>query len=261
MEKCPNCSTDLENHFVHCPTCGQTAHLPRFKILHILYEFFQAIFSVDKSVLSLIKSLALQPGVTAREYVLEKKRKKYFNPFSFLLLVLGLNLSVNILIKPYTINYSEKQQTTQQLKPTVTKEMLPYVMRRRQAVLFIEENINIVGLAAIPLFAFVFWLYFRRTGINYAEHLVAQVFFSSFFSLFSIVLTLALGLLFRDYLPYLNRSLLLFQLLYLTVAYYQFLNYQKPVNYLKTSAATLLALISWVVVSGGAFFLYVRFGS
>ncbi|WP_223860551.1 DUF3667 domain-containing protein [Spirosoma validum] len=250
----------LENHFVYCPGCGQTTDLPRFKIRHILDEFFQAIFSVDRGILFLIRNLATQPGVTARAYVLEKKRKKYVNPFSFLLLVLGLNLSVNVLIKPYTARFSTKKDTIQHVTPTVPKDVLPYIERRRQATFFIEENINIIGLAAIPLFAFIFWLCFRRSDINYAEHLVAQVFFSSFFSLFTILLTLLLGLALKHYLPFLNRTLLLFQLLYLSIAYFQFLHYQKPVDYVKTSAATLLALISWVALSGSVVFLYIRFG-
>ncbi|MBD2702920.1 DUF3667 domain-containing protein [Spirosoma sp. BT702] len=257
MEKCPNCSTKLESQFLHCPTCGQTTDLPRFQIRHILDEFSQAIFSVDRGVLFLIKNLITQPGTTAREYILEKKRKKYFNPFSFLLLVLGLNLSVNVLVKPYTIRFSGTKNPSQHVTPNISKDMLPYVERRREATLFIEENINIVGLAAIPIFAFIFWLCFRRSGINYAEHLVAQVFFSSFFSLVSILLTLILGLVLKQYLSFLNRSLLLFQLVYLTISYYQFLDYNRPINYLKTSGATVLALLGWIAVSGSAIFLYV----
>ncbi|GAB3993615.1 hypothetical protein GCM10028807_29330 [Spirosoma daeguense] len=260
MEKCPNCSTEVDGHFNYCPYCGQTTGLPRFKILHILDEFFQAFVSVDRGVLFLTKNLATQPGVTAREYVVEKKRKKYFNPFSFLLLVLGLNLSVNLLVKPYTIRFNPAKNASQNVAPNVPKDILPYVERRRAATLFIEENINIVGLAAIPVFAFAFWLCFRRSGLNYAEHLVAQVFFSSFFSLVSIVLTLALGFLLKGYLPFLNRGLLLFQLVYLSIAYYQFLDYSKLIGYVKTAAATILALLSWIAVSGGAVFLYIQLG-
>ncbi|SFC74802.1 Protein of unknown function [Spirosoma endophyticum] len=114
MEKCPNCSATLESHFLHYPTCGRTANLPRFRVRHILDEFFQAIFSVDKGVLFLVKNLALQPGVTAREYVVETKRKKYVNPFSYLLLVLGLNLTVNGFDKTIhkeSFGYSENRST------------------------------------------------------------------------------------------------------------------------------------------------------
>ncbi|GAB3960936.1 hypothetical protein GCM10028805_59440 [Spirosoma harenae] len=259
METCPNCSATLEQHFAYCPNCAQTKDLPRFKISHILDEFFQAIFSVDKGVLSLTKDLALHPGATAREYIIDRKRKKYFNPFSFLLLVLGLNLSVNSLVKPYTAGFTT-QKTSQRVAKNISKEELPYYERRRQSTLFIEENINVIGLAAIPVFALVFWLYFRRSGIDYAEHLVAQVFFSSFFSLTSILAILILGFLLNDYLPFLNRSLLIFQLIYLSVAYYQFLNYHKFTGYLNTLIATVLALGSWVVLSGGAVFLYIKFG-
>jgi hypothetical protein len=260
MNTCPNCSTVLENHFVYCPACGQTTDLPRFKIRHILDELFQAFFSVDRSVLSLIKNLTIRPGYTAHEYILNRKRKKYYNPFAFLLLVLGLNITVNALVKPYSASFSKPKSSVQQVKPTVPKDFLPYVERRRQAVLFIEENINFVGLAAIPVFAFVFWLCFRRTGINYAEHLVAQVFFASFFSLVSILLTLLLGLVLPHYLSFLNRSLLVFQLVYLTVAYYQFLEYRSLVGYLRTGVTTVLALVSWIAFSGGLVSLYIRFG-
>ncbi len=258
---CPNCSTALEKSFSYCPHCGQTTGLPRFKIRHILDEFFQAFFSVDKGVLFLSKNLALRPGRTAREYVLERKRKKYFNPFSFLLLVLGLNISVNILVKPYSKRLTTKPTITQQMKPRAPKDSAPYYERRRQATLFIEENINVVGLVAIPLFAFVFWLCFIRTDLHYAEHLVAHVFFSSFFSLISIVATLVLGLWLNQYLSFLNRGLLLFQLVYLTIAYYQFLNYRQPIGYLKAGAATLAALTSWFVLSGAMVYLYIQFGA
>lgn len=259
MEKCPNCAEKLDSRFSYCPSCGQTTDLPRFRIRHILDEFFQAIFSVDKGVLFLVKNLATQPGYTAREYILEKKRKKYFNPFSFLLLVLGLSLSVNVLVKPYTVR-PEKRATTSVTR-VVPKDRLPYVARQRKASLFIEENINIVGLAAIPVFALVYWLCFRRSGINFAEHLVAQVFFASFFSLASIVITLVLGLVLKPYLPFLNLSLLGFQLIYLSIAYYQFLGFSRPGHYVRTVGATLLALGSWVLLSGGLVFLYVRYGS
>ena len=261
VKTCPNCSADLETTYAFCPQCGQTTHIHRFNLPHIFHEFFHAFTHADKGVLFLIRSLARRPGITAREYVLEGKRKKYFNPFTFLLIVLGLNLSVNILVKPYTKDYSPQQSATPRVTPAIPKEKLPYIQRRRAASSFIEKHINVVGLLAIPVFALIFWLFFRRTGINYSEHLVAHIFFAGFFSLVSIIATLLLGFVFNQYLSYLNRFLLLFQLVYLTIAYHQFIGYERPIQYLRTSAATLLALITWFVASGGAVLLYVYFGS
>lgn len=260
IKACPNCSADLESEFKFCPNCGQDTHIHRFNLAHIFHEAFHAFTHADKGVFHLIKNLIVRPGIAAREYTLEGKRKQYFNPFSFLLIILGLNLTVNSFIKPYTGGLNRTVSTTQRVAPTIPKASLPYVERRRAATSFIEKHINIVGLMAIPLFAFVFWLYFRRSGINYAEHLVANVFFSSFFSLVSVILTLVLGLLLNKYLPFLNRFLLLFQLGYLTITYYQFMNYNRPGQYFKTGAATLLALVSWVALSGGGVYLYILFG-
>ncbi|MFD2569959.1 DUF3667 domain-containing protein [Spirosoma soli] len=257
---CPNCTADLETEFRYCPSCGQDAHIHRFNLPHIFHEVFHAFTHADKGVFKLTKALATQPGIAAREYVLEGKRKKYFNPFTFLLLVLGLNITVNSFIKPYTGRANPAATSAQQVSPAIPKASQPRTERQRAAMAFIEKHINIVGLVAIPVFTLVFWLYFRRTDINYAEHLVANVFFSSFFSLVSIIVTLTLGLLLNAYLPFLNRLLLLFQLSYLTVAYYQFLNYNRPIQYFKTGAATLLALLSWVAFSSGAIFIYILLG-
>lgn len=260
VKTCPNCLADLDSSYQFCPRCGQKTHIHRFNLAHIFHEVFHAFTHADKGVLFLAKSLMRKPGVTAREYTIEGKRSKYFNPFSFLLIVLGINITVNSFINPYTGSGHTATPTTQKVNLPPPKAVSPYAERQRAATTFIEKHVNVVGMVAIPLFAFIFWLFFRRSGINYAEHLVANVFFSSFFSLASIILTLALGLLLNAYLPLLNRLLLLFQLIYLTIAYYQFLNYNRPIQYVRTGGVTLLVLMSWVIFSGGAIFLYIRFG-
>lgn len=257
---CPNCSANLGTTDKFCPQCGQNTQIHRFDLAHIVHELVHAFTHTDKGVLFLIRNLASRPGVTAREYVLEGKRKKYFNPFTFLLLVLGLNLSVNVLVKPYTRNYAPQQAAAPGVTPSTPKKMSPSVKRQRAASTYIEKHTNVIGLLAIPVFAFIFWLFFWRSGLTYSEHLVAHIFFASFFSLISIVATLVLGFLLNPYLSYLNQFLLLFQLIYLTIAYHQFLGYKRLNQYVKTGAATLLALTTWVIASGGAFLLYIYFG-
>ena len=43
-----------------------------------------------------MKNLAIRRGKTAREYILGGKRKKYYNPFTFLLLVLGFTVFIDL---------------------------------------------------------------------------------------------------------------------------------------------------------------------
>src|SRR4051812_32868651 len=102
MEPCANCLYPLESTDQFCPNCGQKKHWRRFTLADIFWEFTQAFTDLDKGILHLVGQLAIRPGIAAREYILEGKRKKYFNPFSFLLLVLGFYLSVNALTHPYT---------------------------------------------------------------------------------------------------------------------------------------------------------------
>ena len=52
-------------------------------------DMWQAIVSVDRSAVSLIAALLVRPGVVARDYV-EGRRKRYFGPFAFLLITVGL---------------------------------------------------------------------------------------------------------------------------------------------------------------------------
>ncbi|MBC7921204.1 MAG: DUF3667 domain-containing protein [Ferruginibacter sp.] len=251
----------MESPHRYCPGCGQKTPWRRFTLLDAFREFSQAFTDLDRGFLHLIKQLAFRPGIVAREYVLEGKRKRYFNPFSLLLLVLGLYLSVNALTNPYTkAGRIPQPPAARQSRPVDPPASGPAIRERQRKVqALLEEYTNLVGLLAIPVLALVYSLYFRHR-IYYAEHLVANVLFASYYSIVSLLATLLLGLFFRAYLGFLNSFLLLFQWGYLTLAYYQFLSYRHPRQYLITAWATLLALLAWIGLTGGTIFYYVRYG-
>ncbi|KAA9349815.1 DUF3667 domain-containing protein [Larkinella humicola] len=261
VKECPNCSANLNVSFNYCPRCGQTTSLHRFNLPHIIHEIFHVITHADKGVLLLLKELAIRPGMVAREYILEGKRKKYFNPFTFLVLVLGLTLFANSIFHPYTrTNNPVQVAATRHYKSEQQKQLALKLAERQQTIqLFLEKRSNLVAFLAVPVITLVYWLFFFRTGINYAEHLVAQVFFSGFYSLFwTLVLTPI-----RQMFPegnWFSIAQLAFQLLYLTVAYRQFLPPDRPTSYLKSALAAVTGIVAWAFLSAGIFFLYVRFG-
>lgn len=258
METCPNCSTPLNRNYRFCPNCGQTTHLHRFNLAHIGHEAFHALTHADKGALHLLKNLTIRPGMVAREYILEGKRKRYFNPFTFLVIVLGLSVFVNSVFKPYerNINPEPTQVEAQGATPTATELRKE---RSRHVSHFLDRRANLVAFAAIPLFALVFWLFFRRSGVNYAEHLVANVLFAGYFQLVAIVITLVLTF-FNRFLSTINEQQLIFQVIYLPIAYYQFMGYQRWTDYLKCLMATLLALAVWIAFSSGIIVLYIARG-
>jgi hypothetical protein len=56
----------------------------------ISLDFLHALAHMDHSVFSLVRVLFIRPGYVAREYV-DGKRKRYFGPFAFLVIVVGLS--------------------------------------------------------------------------------------------------------------------------------------------------------------------------
>ncbi len=232
----------------------------RFNMPHFFHEVFHAFTHADKGVIHLIKNLATRPGVTAREYILEGKRKKYFNPFTFLILVLGFTVFINSYFQPYGKTGPATAQTSSASPNNVTNPGRAAAGQRRDAVMsLLNKRANIIAFIAIPIFALVFWLFFIKTGIRYAEHLVALIFFSAFFQLIATLLTLAIVLAGRS-TAFISQLQLGFQLLYLPIAYYQFLNYNKRVRFLRTLLASALALGLWILLSSQAIRLYIVYG-
>lgn len=257
MQTCPNCAAELKAEYTFCPQCGQKTHLHRFNLHEIFHEAVHAVTHADTGIFKLIRDLAVRPGVVAREYVLEGKRKRHFNPFTFMALVLALGLTVNALVRPYTRPVGAVTASGR----VVADPRAPvndFKKRETTYLNFLEKRSNVVTLLSIPIFAAVFWLVFRRTRLHYAEFLVAQVLFSGFFSLVTTLLFTPL----TRYLPggTYNLLQLLFQLAYLALAYRQFFARHRPQPLLKTGLATLLAIAVWALLSGGAGYLYIRYG-
>jgi hypothetical protein len=260
LKTCPNCSSAIHEGDHYCAHCSQASHVHLFSLPHVGHEVMHALTHADKGALHLLKELAIRPGIVAREYILEGKRKKYFNPFTFLILALGITLFVNSIFHPYTGSHTgappSSQSATVQQAPS---QFDGYRERGMKFQTFLEKRSNLVVFFTIPIFALAYWLFFLRSGINYAEHFVAQVFFSSFNALISLALLAPLR-------PFLSSSSqfaglqLLVQLLYLSFAYYQFMDKDRSWRLAKSVLATVLALIIWVVVSYGIGYTYIRYG-
>lgn len=259
MHRCPNCSAPHQETDHFCAQCGQKTHQHRFNLPHIFHEFFHAFTHTDKGVLMLTRDLALRPGQVLREYIVEAKRARYFNPFTFLLLVLGFTLFMNSVVKPYT---SQKAPTTIQAPTGIRKETekarySAATMRQRRVNEWVEKRTNWITLASIPITALMFWLFYRR--LNYAEHLVAQVMLAGFYMLAGTLLLLL------AFLPPLRSfaiawGQLLLQAVYLTWSYGQFIGRTGSTRFIRSGLATLCSLLVWTVFSGGLVFLYIMLG-
>lgn len=265
MHACPNCAAPLRETDHFCARCGQRTHQHRFNLPHIAHEFFHAFTHADKGVLMLVRDLALRPGRVLREYIVEFKRARYFNPFTFLLLVLGFMLFVNSVVKPYTHRPSPRSLSVQNAAVTIeversaadTTQISEASARQQRVSEWMEKRTNWMTFVSIPLTSLVFWLFYRR--LHYAEHLVAQVMLAGFYMLVGALLIPLV------YIPALyNLAVrdgpLLFHVGYLTWAYGQFMGGNRFSGFLRAGLASGCAIILWSVFSAGIIYWYIANG-
>jgi len=166
MPTCKNCAAELTDAF--CATCGQRADTRRISWKWLGEEFLSSVFVLERGLLFTLKELFTRPGYMMREY-LDGKRKAHFKPLSFVLVMAAV---YSILYPNMPPDYSSTNASMQK-----SMEMMNVIM----------GHYALVELALIPLFATFTWLFLRKYGHNFAEHLVIQAFLSGQRILFNIV--------------------------------------------------------------------------
>jgi hypothetical protein len=146
---CRNCDTPLAPGQKFCGACGQRVVAARLTMGEIFHDFFHAITHVDHSILSLIRGLVTQPGKVARDYI-EGRRKRWFGPFAFLVIAVGLASFVIVVTG------------VQMFRPLTDSGAAP----------FLQRHVNLVSLLQLPLLAGCAALLFIEQKLFFAEHLV-----------------------------------------------------------------------------------------
>lgn len=257
---CLNCEVVLHKEEKFCPNCGQTTHTHRFTLVHFFHEVFHAFTHTDKGIFYLLKELAIRPGVVAREYI-SGKRKKYFNPFTFFLILAALYV--------LSAGFSSSLKNDKQEIPT-TIIQIKDLEKREQAIAIYDRAIttrqfftkhgNIAAMIAVPFFALYFWLIYYRKRYNYSEHLVGNLMFVSFANLAFSLLVFPLQALFKDtvWMSFIPLIGFLFQIIYFVIAYKAFLELKGFWSIFKIILATIIGLMLWILLTqlGSAIYVY-----
>jgi hypothetical protein len=194
---CLNCDAHLNQQSRYCAACGQRSDVHRLTLVHILHDFFHAITHADKGIFHLFRELALRPGIVAREYV-AGKRKKYFSPFTFFLITMTVYVLVGMYFRPQANNQAPDKAVIARI-PSEEGRRQYITMTTRGAEIsgFMNKNGNIVAMFAVPFIAFITWCFWRSSGYNFAEFLVASLLFVTFGNLIFSLLVNPLQALFR----------------------------------------------------------------
>ncbi len=257
---CLNCNHSLTKAQNFCSTCGQVASTHRFTIASFFHEGFHAVTHADKGLLYLLKELTIRPGQVAREYI-EGKRKKYFNPFTFFLILMALFVFVETFVKSSQINANKPVPASiSTIKdPELRTAMEIKHHRTMVARDFITKHGNLLAMFAIPFFALFFWLIYFRRSYNYSEHLVANLMFVTFSNLaFTLIVFPLQGVLrntpWESMMPLVG---LLLQAFYFAIAYKGFLQLKGFWPVTKIAMLSIVGIMLWSLVSLSGIAIYV----
>jgi hypothetical protein len=174
LNQCQNCGSALPSDQSYCGRCGQKSDAGRLTLKHLGHDLLHALTHVDRSVLSLLWPLLIRPGTVARDYV-DGKRKRYFAPLSWLIVIVGL-VSAEVAISGFQVVLANK--------PNALSDLL-------------QRHANITFLIQVPVLALFCRLVFWREGFNSAEFLVLAAYTASMRTIFFGVVLVPLSTIFH----------------------------------------------------------------
>ena len=177
---CNNCGTEYID--AYCNHCGQKA-THRITLGHLGHDLVHAFTHADKGIVHLFLELFKRPGIVAREYILEGKRKKYFNPVQYLFILAS--------VATFVLIATDFMDQYMQSNPFQTGRLSERQVRFQQQYLHIlTRYFNIVLILQIPFFAAASLLVYRKYRLNYAEHLTLHTFIAAQVTVLTMLLML-----------------------------------------------------------------------
>jgi Protein of unknown function (DUF3667) len=262
---CLNCEKPVTEQDMYCPNCGQTVHLHPISMGHIIHDGMHFFLHADKSIFTLAKALAVKTGTVAKEFI-EGKRRKYFSPFNFFMIVAGL-----VVLSMSVFQTFEKENANTQIQlqaiaaqiadPIKKAKILGLMKRQANAMFFIKKYSNVISMITVPLLALIFSLFYLKRKYNYAEHLVANMYSTGFTSLVMAFIIIPLSSSGNQYMLLIAMAAnILFDIIYRGIFYYRFINRTGTGAIAKALCVSLLAqiiimastfaLLFWYIISG-----------
>lgn len=247
---CRNCGSRLSGNF--CQQCGQRTSTHRFQLNGlILQDFLSGVFQWQKGIGHTILGLLTRPGHTIREYI-EGKRKIHGHYLTLLLILL-------------TLSYVLAEYSSVHLTDIMNPENDPGKDYLKNVEDFSNRYPKLFMMLIIPMNALMSWLFFKKAGLYYGEHLVINTYKTS--GEFLITLPLSIASILTDNLEFLRsmyQLVLLLSFAYSTWLFTQYFQmyYRRLISALsKAILATLSMQLAAGLLTIVASILYGRMNS
>ncbi|WP_245539547.1 DUF3667 domain-containing protein [Pontibacter roseus] len=221
--QCPNCGYTFEEVNNYCPNCGQENHDLNVPVKHLAEEFLESTLHYDTKFWKTLKYLLFCPGLLTEKFNLGK-RASYVPPFRLYVFVSIVFFTVLALLAGNSLKISPKQDVQAEVAKTDPKaaaalheadslrtatlnrlgqsispqnsqgefgqelsaKFQRFTQNEEQARQKLFKNISFMMFILMPFFGFILYLFYRRQGRNYVEHLMFSVHFHTFFFLLTI---------------------------------------------------------------------------
>lgn len=180
---CLNCRASLAGPF--CSQCGQK-ETHRYSLGHVLHELVHVFTHADKGIFSFVKQILIKPGVVALDLV-EGRRKRYFNLFQYLILIVGFTTFLYIKAD-FMRHMMQNMNTANNIQMSKNVAVI-----QAEIGLMMQKYNNIVQMLLIPAFALFSWLFIgRKRKYNFAESIVLHTASSAQTNTLSILIAVLL---------------------------------------------------------------------
>ncbi|MFT3823810.1 MAG: DUF3667 domain-containing protein [Chitinophagaceae bacterium] len=214
-----------------CPSCGQKANVEALNFHVLFHDLVHYFTHAEKNIFSLVAKLTTNPGLVAREY-LAGKRKKYFSPVNFFLIVAGLLVIIVSTLHSFDGAFVTRRSVVQTSSP------LLHVL---------SSKINWIFFMLVPLFALVYSLFFFRRRYNYVEHLAISLYWQGYLLLIVAFILAPISYTMEPVngVSFMLWTFVILQCVYYAMAYYQLFEHK---NFLYFLFYLLLAFICVVII-------------
>ncbi len=162
---CKNCAHGLEGPY--CCHCGQSAGTSRIMTGEVLKDAFFSVVQVNRGFLFTVKELSLRPGKAIQDY-LAGHRVNYYSPHKYLFFIGAVTSFLTSRFHSFSGEYTSAG--------TFGGGIDAFLNAFFQ---YADMYATLVNVVSIPVFALFSLLLFRRSGYNYAEHLVLNAYITA----------------------------------------------------------------------------------
>jgi len=182
---CKNCKNSVLDSDGFCSNCGARKVDNRLTFKYFFKEFSEKVLSVDNKLLKTIIHLFVKPDVVVKSYI-DGVRKRYIDPFGFLLISITLSSISIYLMREGAIQSLENLNDTAGLQNTEgTKQMMNMIY---------DYSAIVTGIS-IPVYAFMSWIvFYNKKMYNYVEHVIIYLYTNAQFAIVNLIVVLVLYL-------------------------------------------------------------------